>query len=77
MKESSKRGAYKGMTDARRKASKKFREESADRLELLLPRGEKETIKDHATAAGQSMNAYCLQAIRDRMGQQDTGETTL
>lgn len=71
MKESSKRGEYKGPTEARRRAVKKFREQSADRVELLLPRGEKQIIKDHAEAAGQSMNAYIIQATRKRMKEQD------
>lgn len=74
MKESSKRGAYKGMTDARRRAVQKYRETTGAQINLLLPREEKQVIKDHAAAAGESMNAYILRAVRDRMGQQDANE---
>ena len=75
MKESSRRGMYKGNTPARKRATKKYLSETVDRIGLLLPRGKKQIIKDHAAAAGESMNAYINGAIDARMRQQDADKT--
>jgi hypothetical protein len=63
------------------RAVKKYQTEKVDRLVLLVPKGMKQTIKDHAAALGQSSTKFCLEAITDRIkqqdGQQGSGETTL
>ena len=38
-----------------------------DRINLLVPKGGKEQIQAAADAAGQSINAYILDAVRERM----------
>ena len=38
-----------------------------DRINLLVPKGDKDEIKAAADAAGQSVNAYILDAVRERM----------
>ena len=38
-----------------------------DRINLLVPAGDKEQIRAAADAAGQSINAYILDAVRERM----------
>lgn len=38
-----------------------------DRINLTVPKGDKEKIAIAAAAAGQSVNAYINQAINDRM----------
>lgn len=42
-----------------------------DRINLTVPKGYKDTIKAHADAAGQSVNAYIADAIRDKIAKQD------
>ena len=46
-----------------------------DRINLTVPKGDKEKISQAATKAGQSVNAYINQAIRERMGE-DPEEVT-
>lgn len=38
-----------------------------DRIELRVKKGQKELIKNAASKAGQSLNEYVSQAIRERM----------
>jgi predicted HicB family RNase H-like nuclease len=46
----------------------KFINEKYDRINLTVPKGEKAVIKEKATAAGESVNEYINQAIKQRMG---------
>lgn len=34
-----------------------------DRISLIVPKGRKEAIKDHAAARGESLNAFIVRAI--------------
>ena len=38
-----------------------------DRINTVVPKGDKDVIKAAADEAGQSVNAYILQAIEERM----------
>ena len=55
---------------AQQRAVHKYVKNNYDRLELSVPKGEKEKIKAAATAAGQSVNNYIYQAVRRRMEQE-------
>ena len=44
-----------------------FIKEKYDRINLTVPKGEKAIIKERAIAAGQSVNEYINQAIRQRI----------
>ena len=61
----------KPMTQARRDANKKWNDanlkERYDRVQLVLPKGEKDVIKAAADKSGCSLNAYVVEAIRQRM----------
>lgn len=46
----------------------KFINEKYDRINLTVPKGEKAVIKEKAATAGESVNEYINQAIRQRMG---------
>ena len=54
---------------AKRKAEwqNKYIEKTYDRINLLVPKGEKEIVKAAADRAGQSVNAYILEAVQQRM----------
>jgi uncharacterized protein (DUF1778 family) len=41
-----------------------------DRIQVLAPKGEKDTIQAAAQQAGQSISAYILEAVRRRMEQE-------
>ncbi len=61
----------KPMSDARRAANKKWNDanlkDKYDRIQLVVPKGEKDTIKAAADLVGESVNAYVYGAIRERM----------
>ena len=48
-------------------AQNKYISKAYDRINLLVPKGVKDEIKAAADAAGQSVNAYILDAVRERM----------
>ena len=48
-------------------AQNKYISKAYDRINLLVPKGDKDEIKAAADAAGQSINAYILDAVRERM----------
>nr|WP_318682639.1 ribbon-helix-helix domain-containing protein [uncultured Acetatifactor sp.] len=45
-----------------------FINEKYDRINLTVPKGEKAVIKEKAAEAGESVNEYINQAIKQRMG---------
>ena len=54
-----------GKTSTASKA--KYNAKAYDRLYIVVPKGNKDKIRAAADAAGQSVNAYILQAVRQRM----------
>lgn len=50
--------------------------EKLDRVNLTMPKGQKDTIKAHAEAQGESLNAFINRAISETMERDnaDTGE---
>jgi len=44
-----------------------FAREKYDRIAVNVPKGERDRIKAAADAAGESLNGYIVQAVRDRM----------
>ena len=61
------------ITPAQRRAVGRYEAAHYDKVLVRLPKGEREQIKSAADAAGESLNAYIVGAIRDRM---DGGKTT-
>ena len=45
----------------------KFAKEHYDRFLVTLPKGEKDVIKAYAAERGQSLNAFVMNAIREKM----------
>lgn len=58
---------------AQQKAVHKYVKNNYDRLELSVPKGEKEKIKKAAIAAGQSVNNYIYIAVCHKMEQDAPG----
>ena len=61
------------ITPAQRRAVGRYEAANYDKVLVRLPKGEREQIKSAADAAGESLNAYIVGAIRDRM---DGGKST-
>lgn len=55
------------------KAAQKWQAANVDRLSLVVPKGQRDDIKTAAAAAGESVNAYIIAAIRARMENADGG----
>ncbi|MDE5767864.1 MAG: ribbon-helix-helix protein, CopG family [Oscillospiraceae bacterium] len=50
-----------------KKAVAKYKAKAYDRIEILVPKGDKEKIKAHAEKQGESLNAFIKRAIRQCM----------
>ena len=55
------------VSKAQQKAVHKYVKANYDRLELTVPKGRKDEIKAHATAQGESVNAFINRAIEEAM----------
>lgn len=58
---------------AQQKATNKYISKAYDRINLTVPKGQKEAIKNHAEARGESVNGFINRAI-DTVIQQDNAE---
>lgn len=52
-----------------------WQKENLDRVNLTMPKGEKDIIKQHATEQGESVNAFIIRAIKNQM-ERDKEQTT-
>lgn len=48
-------------------AVNRYKAKAYDRLEVIVPKGEKEIIKAHADKTGESVNAFIRRAIQETM----------
>jgi len=51
-------------SDARRRANEKWHKKQ-DEIKLRVPKGEKETIRQHAANRGESINAFLVRAVKE------------
>ena len=54
------------VSEAQKKASIKYLEK-LDEIRIRMPKGEKNNLKEAASAAGESMNQYIINAVDQRM----------
>ena len=55
------------ITAAQRKAVGKYEKENYDKVLVRMPKGKRETIKEHAESQGESINAFMLRAADETM----------
>ena len=55
------------VSKAQQRATNKYLRKAYDRINVTLHKGDREKLKEAAAAAGESVNAYILEAIRQRM----------
>jgi hypothetical protein len=64
----------KPMSEAKRAANKKWNDanlkDKYDRIQLVVPKGDKDVIKAAADQAGESVSAYIVAAVRERMARE-------
>lgn len=47
--------------------NREYNEKNYDRIGVMVPKGERERIKEAANKKGMSVNAFIVNAIRDKM----------
>lgn len=62
------------VSKAQQKAVNKYVKENYDRINVNMPKGQKEKAKAHAEAQGESLNAFINRAITETM-ERDTAAT--
>ncbi len=55
------------MATAKSMAVRKYNAKAYDRIELVVPKGHKDRIKEAAKQKGESVNAFINAAIQERM----------
>ena len=55
------------VSKAQQKAVNKYIAEKLDRVNLTMPKGQKEIVKAHADTHGESLNAFINRAIKEAM----------
>lgn len=62
------------ISEAQRKAVAKYNAANYDRVELRLEKGRKQTVQNHASGQGESLNAFINRAITETM-ERDSSDT--
>ena len=60
----------------KKKAVHKYVKANYDRMELTVPKGQKDTIKAHAAAQGESVNGFIGRAISEAMERDGSGSSS-
>ena len=55
------------ISEAQKRASRKYNEKAYDRIELKVPKGKKAVIKDFAEKQNKSVNGFVNEAIDEKM----------
>lgn len=63
-------------TKAGQRAVNKYMKENYDRVNLTMPKGEKDAVKAHAEARGESVNSFINRAIKEAMERDNAMEVT-
>lgn len=54
-------------TEAQKQSARKWDAANLDRISIAVPKGQKDVIKAHAEACGESVNAFVGRAIEETM----------
>lgn len=57
-------------TESQKRAANKYLHETVEDVRIRVPKGQKEVIKQHAEAMGESMNAFVIRAINEAMARE-------
>lgn len=64
------------VTKAQQKAVNKYMAANYDRVNLTMPKGQKEIIQAHSEALGESVNGFINRAIKETMARDNLKENT-
>lgn len=62
------------VSKSQQKAVHKYVKANYDRIELTVPKGQKDIIKSHAEAQGESVNGFINRAIDEAMERDNNGD---
>ena len=57
----------KKMLEKRYKKQNEYNKDKYDRVSVMFPAGYRDTVRDRASENGQSLNAFILDAVREKM----------
>ena len=60
------------ISDAQKKALRKYKENNYDRLEISVTKGKKDTLQAHAQARKESLNGFVNRAIDETVDRDNT-----
>ena len=60
------------ISESQRKAVAKYNAANYDRVELRLPKGKKQELKDHAEGRGETLNGFVNRAIEETLERDNT-----
>lgn len=55
-------------SDAQKEATARYNKKAYDRIDLIVPKGKRQVIKDFAASQGMSLNKFICHAIEHQMG---------
>ena len=55
------------ISEAKKRADKKWQTEKVDDIRVRVPKGQREVIQSHATSQGESVNAFINRAVKETM----------
>ena len=64
------------VSKAQQRATNKFIAKTYDRINLTIPKGQKEVIQVHSAARGESVNGFIGRAIAETMARDQASDST-
>ena len=61
-------------SDAQKEATARYNKKAYDRIDVIVPKGKRKTIKDFAASQGKSLNRFICDAIDAEMKKQEKTE---
>ena len=61
-------------SDAQKEATARYNKKAYDRIDVVVPKGQRQVIKDFAAAQGKSLNRFICDAIEFQMNPENKTE---
>lgn len=61
-------------SDAQKEATARYNKKTYDRIDVVVPKGQRQVIKDFAASQGKSLNRFICDAIDEQMKKEDQTE---
>ncbi len=58
-------------TDAQKEATARYNKKNYDRINVIVPKGKRQVIKDFAASQGKSLNRFICDAIESQMNKEN------